>query len=74
MLSSTLTCSQEVCQSKRQQLAYFSYEALSTQLEKCEKCEDGLFKTNLVAAKTHQVIALYWAQMHNTCTGKTVRR
>lgn len=73
MLSSTLTCSQETCKSKRKHLERLSYIALSTQLEKCEKCENGLFKTNLVAAKTHQIIALYWAQIHNASTDKTDR-
>jgi len=72
MPSSTLTCSQETCKQKRYHLERLSYEALSAQLATCETCENGLFKTNLVAARTHQIIALYWAQMHNTFTGKAV--
>lgn len=74
MPSSTLTCSQEACINKRHNLTHLTYEALSIELKKCEKCEDGLFKTNLVATKTHQTIALYWAQMHNALTGKTAGR
>ena len=72
MTSATLSCSQETCKQKRYHLERLSYKALSTQLEKCETCENGLFKTNLVAARTHQIIALYWAQIHNTFTGKVV--
>lgn len=52
MPSSTLTCSQETCKQKRYHLERLSYEALSAQLAKCETCENGLFKTNLVAART----------------------
>lgn len=72
MPSLTLACSQATCKHKRQNLDRLSYEALSVQLEQCEKCENGLFKLNLVAAKTHQIIALYWAQMHNGMTGKVI--
>ncbi|KFL34657.1 MULTISPECIES: hypothetical protein [unclassified Sulfurospirillum] len=72
MAAVTLTCFQEACKQKRYHLERLSYQALSTQLEKCETCENGLFKTNLVAARTHQVIALYWAQVHNHFTGKAV--
>lgn len=72
MPSSTLTCSPEVCKDKRQRLKNLSYKALSVELEKCEKCENGLFKINFVAAKTYQIIALQWAQMHNSLTCKTL--
>lgn len=72
MPSSTLTCSQEACKDKRQHLKHLSYKDLSIELEKCEKCENGLFKTNFVAAKTYQIIALHWAQMHNVLTCKTI--
>lgn len=72
MPSSTLTCSREACKQKRYHLERLSPKALCAQLEKCETCENGLFKTNLIAARTHQIIALYWAQTHNTFTGKGV--
>ena len=72
MSQAPLLCSQTECQHKRQNLASLSYEALSVQLEKCEKCENGPFKENPLAAKTYQVIAMYWAQLHNTFTGKAI--
>jgi len=72
MISGTLSCSLSACHHKRYNLDRLSHEALTLQLGKCERCENGLFKLNLIAAKTHQIIALYWAQMHNALTGKAV--
>ena len=67
-----LPCSQEECKHKRQNLTSLSYEAVSKQLEACEKCENGLFKKNPLAAETYHIIAMYWAQMHNAFVGKSI--
>jgi len=72
MSSIPLTCSQEECKDKGQNLDRLSYEALTLQLQKCEKCENGLFKENLIATRTYQNIATAWAIMHNALTGRSI--
>jgi hypothetical protein len=68
MSSIALTCSQEECKDKCQNLD----EALTLQLQKCEKCENGIFKENLIATRTYQSIATAWAIMHNALTGRSI--
>lgn len=72
MTSQNLSCSATECKHKRDTLSKLSYAELCAQLDKCDQCENELFKTNLIAARTHQVIALYWAQVHNAVVGKSL--
>ena len=74
MATSILICTESECQQKRAQLETLSYEALFRQLDKCEHCENGIFKENSVAADTYQAVALYWAQIHNMSVGHSSLR
>lgn len=69
MPSVMLKCSEEQCKSHRDDYESLSYEELYKQLERCEKCENGLFKDNEVAAQTYYFISILWAQKHNALVG-----
>jgi len=67
MHSENYECSKEECEKKRE---HVESDKISEQLEQCEKCYNGIFKTNAIAAKTYQIISLLWAEKHNKETGK----
>ena len=73
MPSSILNCSSSECMHKREHLEELTHEALEKQLECCEACEQGVFKDNFIAAQTYEIVATYWAQMHNFLMAKCAK-
>jgi len=70
MSQKNLKCTKKECQKKCEEFIFMNIDQLSAQIEQCEECNSGIFKTNAVAAHTYQQIALLWAEGHNQTIGK----
>lgn len=65
-----INCTEDECKEKREKFTFMTIDQLSAQINQCEKCNSGVFKTNAVAAKTYQSISLLWAEKHNHTIGR----
>ncbi len=70
MSQRNLKCTEVECKQKRGNFIVMDMERLSTQIQQCETCNSGVFKTHPVAAQTYKNISLLWAERHNQITGR----